>query len=317
MSVTAAVGVGARRRVDWSALVTTTAWLVDAALQYQPYMFHAEFVTQTLEPTIPGTPYFVAHPGLWADHFMLHHIGLYNVGFATVQLLIALAIFYRPTVRLGLAVSFVWALGVWWLAEGIGGVTNGASPIAGAPGAVVLYALIAVLVWPTGRTDGGPSVDGPSVAESSPLGTWGSRATWLLLWGGLIALGLEAANRSPSALHDAIAGTESGEPGWIRAIDRALVSPLAHHGTEVSIGLAVLYAFAGLGILSAATRRPAVVVAVLLGVGIWLAEDFGGIATGSATDVNSGPLIMLLAATFWPVAGSRLRSPAARSGISA
>lgn len=113
-------------------------WLIDAGLQYQPYMFGRDFVTNTIETTASGAPFFVAHPTLWAAHVMIDHIAVYNVFFATIQVVIALAIFYRPTVKLGLALSVVWSLGVWWLAEGIGRVTNGASPFRGAPGPVIL-----------------------------------------------------------------------------------------------------------------------------------------------------------------------------------
>jgi hypothetical protein len=140
-----------RRR--WLQLALGLIWLVDAALQYQPYMFGRDFVTQTIEPAAAGTPYLVQHPSIWAAHFMLHHIAFYNSLFATIQLLIALALFWRPAVRIGLAVSIVWALAIWWLAEGIGGITLGATAVMGAPGAVVLYALIALLVWPRHRDD--------------------------------------------------------------------------------------------------------------------------------------------------------------------
>jgi hypothetical protein len=38
---------------------------------------------------------------------------------------------------------------VWWLGEGLGGIFTGlASPLTGGPGAAVLYALLAVLIWP-------------------------------------------------------------------------------------------------------------------------------------------------------------------------
>ena len=43
-----------------------------------------------------------------------------NSVFATIQLLLALGIAYRPTVRVALAASIVWALGVWWFGEGLG-----------------------------------------------------------------------------------------------------------------------------------------------------------------------------------------------------
>ena len=51
------------------------------------------------------------------------------------------------------------------------------------------------------------------------------------------------------------------------------------------------------------TRR-ALQLAGALGLAFWVAKGFGGIATGQATDPNSGPLLILLAACFWPPARS-------------
>ena len=34
---------------------------------------------------------------------------------------------WRPTLRLALGASIMWALGVWWLGEGLGGVLSGAA----------------------------------------------------------------------------------------------------------------------------------------------------------------------------------------------
>ena len=54
-----------------------------------------------------------------------------------------------------LAVSFAWALVVWWFGEAFGMMfMNMASPLTGAPGAVLLYALIGAIVWPNGRPGG-------------------------------------------------------------------------------------------------------------------------------------------------------------------
>src|SRR5271156_4812112 len=52
-----------------------------------------------------------------------------------------------------LVLSFGWALVIWWFGEGFGGLTSNTlpSPLMGAPGAAILYAIIGVLVWPTRR----------------------------------------------------------------------------------------------------------------------------------------------------------------------
>ena len=110
-------------------------WLLDAALQYQPYMFSEGFPHQILAPVGPGNPGWVAQPVRWAAHLTANHVVAMNALFATAQLLIALGLFTRATVRLALAGSVLWALGVWWMGEGLGGLLVGPqSPIMGSPG---------------------------------------------------------------------------------------------------------------------------------------------------------------------------------------
>jgi hypothetical protein len=91
-----------------------------------------------------------------------------------------------------------------------------------------------------------------------------------------------------------------GEPGWVRAMNRGVASVLASHGTEVSIILALACVVAATAVLHPALRRPGLVVAAAFGIAMWVAEDFGLILTGTGTDPNTGPLLVLLAATFWP-----------------
>ncbi|MDE3070790.1 MAG: hypothetical protein KGJ43_08695, partial [Acidobacteriota bacterium] len=141
-------------------------WVLDAALQYQPFMFGRAFATDVVEPTAQGNPAPIAHSVLWGAHVMLAHPVLWNALFATAQLALGLGLLWRRTVRLALAASIAWSLAVWWLGEGFGGVLSGtASPLTGAPGAVILYALLALLAWPSAR-------GGASLASSSVLGRW-------------------------------------------------------------------------------------------------------------------------------------------------
>jgi hypothetical protein len=293
---------GARR---WIQIALGVIWLLDAALQYQPYMFSRAFPTQVIEPAGAGSPGFVAHPVMFAGQLMLHHEILFNALFATIQLAIAAGLLWRPTIRAALAGSIAWALMIWWLGEGLGGVfTSGASPITGAPGGAVLYVLIAVLAWPSRS----PATGGASVAAGSPLGGRWARAAWLLLWGSGAYFLLLAANRAAGALRATITGGADGEPGWIASAERGAGSLIGAHSTAVSIGLAVLFAIIALGVLVPAATRPALVLAVITAAAIWaLGQSLGEIATGQATDPNAGLLLILLAAAYWPLARSRRR----------
>ena len=243
-------------------------WLLDAALQLQPYMFGKAFVSMVLEPASLGNPAVIASPAMWASHLISHDVAAWNTAFALIQLAIALGLLWRPAVKAALAAGIVWSLAIWWLGEGLGGVLTGtASPVTGAPGAVILYALIAVLVWPTGsRGAARRGADGRHGAAAGGLaaGRWG-KAAWLVLWGSFAYLILQPAVRAPRALHDTLAGHAAGEPGWLAALDRGAAAAAGSHGLAISVVLAVLFGVIAAGIFFPATIRPALALAGVAG----------------------------------------------------
>ena len=207
-------------------------WLLDAALQYQPYMFTRDFVTQIIAPTAAGNPMVIAHPLTWAAHIMLHHIALYNAIFATIQLGLALGMFWPRTVKAALAASVVWSLSVWWFGEGLGGILTSptSDPFMGAPGGVILYAFIAILVWPRDHeTSEEPTIQ--SVATMSPIGARAANVLWLSLWLSSIYMLLQPVNRAPHSLGSMITGMRGGtrvdqEHGlWFGPRARAAMAP--------------------------------------------------------------------------------------------
>jgi hypothetical protein len=168
-------------------------WLLDGVLQYQPVMYAKAF-SQLLAGTADGNPAVIARPVTWQAGFLGHHLALLNTIFATIQVLLGLGIAIRPTVRLALAASIAWSLGVWWFGEGLGGVlAGGASPLNGAPGAVILYALLAVLLWPADRETPAP------FPAARAVGGHLARALWLVLWLSLAYFALTPASRRQSA----------------------------------------------------------------------------------------------------------------------
>ncbi len=291
--------VGLRRGLQ---VALGLVWLLDAALQFQPYMFGRKFVTAVLMPAAAGSPGAVAAPALWADRLIGHDVPAANAAFAIIQLGIALGLLWRPTVKAALAGSVAWALAVWWLGEGLGGLLTGtASPVTGAPGAVILYALIAALVWPRGPAAG------RDIAAAGLLGHRWSRAAWLVLWGSFAYLILQPAVRAPGGLSGAVTGNAAGEPGWLAAMDHHVAAAIGPHGLAVSIVLAVTFAVIGAGILFRVTARPTVLLAAVAGLVIWvIGENFGMILMGNATDPNTGPLLVLLAAAYWPLRPARV-----------
>jgi hypothetical protein len=283
-----------RRRLQ---LVLAGIWVLVGLLQYQSFMFSNGF-SQMLAGTASGNPSVVAHPITWNATLVAHHAVLLNSIFATIQVLLGIGIAWRPTARLALAASIAWALGVWWFGEGLGMVlTASASPVNGAPGAVIIYALLAVLLWPADRGTSAP------FTAARAIGAPVARALWLVLWLGLAYFALLPGNRAPQALNSMIASMESGEPGWLAALDRGAASLVAHQGLAASIVLAIALVIIAVGVyLPSGAAKATLVLAIVVAAVIWVfGEALGTILVGGATDPNSGPLLILLALCYWPV----------------
>ena len=96
-----------------------------------------------------GQPRLIAHSITWASHFASPHLTQYNTLFGLTQVVIGVGLSTRrPCVR-PLRSRSRGAPIVWWFGEGFGMIpADTASPLTGAPGAVLLYGLIGLLVWP-------------------------------------------------------------------------------------------------------------------------------------------------------------------------
>ena len=199
---------GTRRSLQ---LALAGLWLLDAVLQVQQVMYTRAF-SASLAATGPGNPAVIAAPIAWSAGLISQHPAMADTGFAIIQLLLGLGIAWRPTVRLALAASVAWSLTVWWLGEGLGGLVNGtASPVTGAPGAVLLYALIAVLLWPRRPGQRRPG-QRPGFPAAAATGGAAARLLWLLLWAGLAGLALAPATAAPGRL----GGLAAGMARWNR-----------------------------------------------------------------------------------------------------
>jgi hypothetical protein len=292
-------------------------WLLDGVLQFQPFMYTKAFA-QMLGSTADGNPSVIARPITWDVTLVEHHLVLLNTIFAMTQLLLGLGIAFRPTVRVALAASVAWSVAVWWLGEGLGGVLDGGSdPLNGGPGAVIIYALIAVLLWPADR----PGAPAPFVAARA-VGAHVARALWLVFWLSQAYFVLTPDNRAPQAVNAMIAGLESGEPGWLAAIMRGAAAVVAQRGLVTSVAFAVAFVLIAAGVyLPAAAAKATLLLAITVAAVIWVfVQAFGGILASGATDPNSGPLLALLALSYWPTrsapngAAARAAPPAGTEG---
>jgi hypothetical protein len=257
-------------------------WLLDGGLQFQPFMLRTSFARDVIAPLGAGQPQFVAGPVHWAANIVAAHPVAWDVPFATVQVLLGLGLVVPRTARLALAASIPWALAVWFFGEGLSGLASGhTSLLTGAPGAVLLYAALALAAWP--RRDG----------RNEPPAPW-LPLVWAVVWvGGAVFQALPGQNTG-TAVAQAIGG--GGDPGRLGRLDASVAGWTMRHGTFVVVALVVAEALVGLGALYRRTRGPAMVAGFVLALAIWVvAQDVGQLYTGQATDPNTALMVALLA----------------------
>jgi hypothetical protein len=290
-------------------------WLLAGLLQFQSYMYGSDFLTQVLEPAAQGSPSFISDPILTLAHFYGHDQALWNTLAAEIQCAIGLGLILSPkTVRPALFVSFFWALVVWWFGEGFAMVFSGTpvSPLMGAPGAVIAYALIGLLVWPTGRDAE------PSAAGGGLLGDRGGLVVWSLLWVEAAYLWLLNVDRSKNGIRDQLTAMASVSPHLLASWENSVASASKGDGEVIAVVLAIVSVGLAVGVWTRA-RAAVLSVGIILSLAYWvLGQSVGGpFWVGTATDVNAGPLFVLLAMALMPPLTQRRRRAAAPLASSA
>lgn len=290
-----------RRHLQLSLAVL---WLLDGVLQCQPSMFTSRFAAMTLAPASHGLTTAVAAPLHLAVDLVSSHPALANTAFALTQILLGLGLLVRRSSRVALAASIVWATMVWTLGEGFGGIFTGATLLNGAPGAALLYVVIALLAWPSDAR-----------ASDAPPPAW-SLPAWCALWLGGAALQLVNGNNSAMSFTMALRSSASSAPQWISAIDRHLAG-VRFPGWSAAVVVALEVLVALWALVPGWTRKLSLGIGAVVALTSWLLfEGLGDLTSGQSTDPNSGPLIVLLAvaalsATRRPLGSdSSLASPA-------
>jgi hypothetical protein len=275
-------------------------WLLDGLCQFKSFMFTHGIVTEVFEPAMRGQPSFIGDPMRTFAGFYGRDLTLWNSLSGEIQIAIGLGLMCsRRLVKPALTVSFAWALFVWWMGEGFGGLTSNTlpAPLMGAPGAVILYAIVGLLVWPTGQHEG------RSPSALGPLGDRGGLYFWSGLWVISAGLWLANVNRAQEATHGMIAEMAAASPHWLAGIQDSLAKQTVGHGTAIAVVLAIVSVAIAVGVWTP-LRSPALAIGIVLSLGYWIyGQDLGGpFWSESATDVNAGPLFVLLAVALLPVA---------------
>ncbi len=310
MGLSRFITISGPARADALRRVLGVLWLADALVKILiPFGDRASDQAyeqiMTAETGPPGLHYFLA----WETRLFLAHPLLWWLP-AAVELCIGAWLAARPGSRRALAVSIVWALVVWVAGEGAGGLFGGvASVLTGYPGAALLYAVAAALLFPRRE----PRPEPAAAAEAGVLGFYWSRVTWLALWLGA-AFYTARPQTGEGGLVFMLSTNQVEAPGPLRSLDSAELHWLTlGHSDVVGIVVAASCLAAGFAVFLGVVPRLCLSLTALIAVTGWVAaENLGGILTGSTTDVGSGPVLILLAVTFWP-AGGRARRWLART----
>jgi hypothetical protein len=261
-------------------------WLLDGGLQFQSFMYSKGF-PQMLIALTPGQPTWVSDSVRWGAQTATGNLTLFNSMFAVTQVVIGLGILYKPTVRSALALSVVWAFFVWWFGEAFGMMfMTMAQPLTGAPGAVSIYGLIALIIWPSDRPGG-------------ILGARGARISWCVLWVLMAYLWLQQPSSGADAITNAINAAPSGM-SWLSTVQNWAANAATGDGLVIGLVMAAMSLAIGIGLAARWRARELLRLAILVSLAFWvLGEGFGGIFQGGATDPNSGlPLVLLAYVMF-------------------
>jgi hypothetical protein len=281
-------------------------WIADGLLKLQPYFF-THFVSGVIDPSAAGQPGIIAHPITWIGGLIRPHQGVFVVLAVLGEVSIGLGLLARRTVKPALLLSFVWALNVWLTGEGLGFLFTGMTPdpLTGILGTAPLYIVAGLLVWPREAR----------AADSEPdlgvLGDRGARLVWAALWLAAAVFWLFPANAGRDATSSALVSAPSGA-GLLSSLQSSAARLVGGSGMTVAVVLAVISAEIGLCVLWGRGTRIALFAAMAISLVFWfLAEGLGGVFTGQATDIGTGPLMILISALLLPLA--TWRAPASSS----
>jgi hypothetical protein len=184
------------------------------------------------------------------------------------------------------------------------------SPLMGAPGAVIIYAIIGLLVYPSARQKGN------SPAALGPYGDRAGKIAWSALWALSAGLWLANVNRAGEATHEMIKGMAEASPHWLAKFQDSINGHTHGHGTTIAVALAVVSAAIAVGVWIPALRWPVLILGIVISLAYWvLGQDLGGpFWSEGATDVNAGPLFVLLAVALFPVTQVAFSAEPAEAG---
>ena len=258
-------------------------WLLDGLLQFQPQMFGPNFVTNVLNPVLSNEAALLSTIISWGIQLWNTNTVVTNTAAALLQVGIGLLLFFplsSKTFRVGLWISIIWGVVVWLCGEGAGLLLTGAASFyTGAPGAVVIYILLAVLLLlPEASTKWYPKIAG-----------------WICILGSLLQLQPSLWTRNGVQGDFMMAMMDPLHP--LRVLPHYLYSLVTLNPVLSNILLTLVLFLIGLLLLLKSNRTIGIIALTFLFFVWWFGQDFGQLSTffvGTPTDPSTAPLVALL-----------------------
>jgi hypothetical protein len=284
----------ARVRVVWWYSLAGL-WILDALLQAQPSMFTtAGMVDNVLLPAAQGQPAWIGIPMLWAVGIWARHPAAWNAVAVGLELLAGCLLLvgrrWPAWGRAGLALSIGWGLVVWYFGEGLGGLFSGSPTyLSGAPGAALLYALLAgALLLPPSVWAAPQWLRGYHIAIGALWGFGGLLQLAPLYWS---PLGLASVAQSVAMMP---------QPLGLSALDERVVASLASAPVLWNTLLSGMLLVPALLLLAGRGGKILYLVAAVWLIVVWVVfQGVGMVFSQMATDPNTPLLWALLLLPVW------------------
>ncbi len=258
-------------------------WIFDGLLQLQPAMFGQDFVSNILTPLLSGEPAFLHTIIALGIQVWNTNTIVANSLAALLQIGIGILLFFPLNDRrfkIGAHTSIVWGLIVWVCGEAAGLLLTGtASLYAGAPGAVLFYALLAVFLL---------------MPDKISAKVYPKVAAWALLFGA--ALQLQPLFWTTAGSQQVAMASTMESVSALAAAPIYLSNLIASHAFASNIVLIAIPLALGLMILLKPSRITGALTLVFLFLAWWVGQDFGQLTSifyNTPTDPQLSPLLAL------------------------
>jgi hypothetical protein len=268
-------------------------WILDGLLQFQPAMFGQSFVTDVLVPNLSAQPQWMidvvnAGISLWNLNPALNDlgVGLFQIALGLLLLTPTSGKWFKAAAW----ISIVWSIVVWFCGEGAGQLLTGiASFYTGAPGAVLLYGLLAALL----------------LIPRLPVKRFVQIGAIIFILGAALQL------QSAFWTSDGVSGAAMAammEPVHALNVFPVYVSTVLAVNPLVSNWILIVALLAiGIWLLWKPSRSAGIVAFVFLFFVWWIGQDFGMLSTfpaGTATDPSTAPVLALFLLPLFVIARS-------------